>query len=173
MIERERQKTLFSYFLAFWGTLIISGWEMMWIGQKDFFRAGWNRIFLFLVLFKNRWHLVSPGSHLFLFGVNQRNEETARAQDFPSVRPQGWKDCPQIFRELLRSIYLFHYLFFLFINSFIWYFYLFIDSFILLFIHFFIYVIIYLFSYFYIQILNTTKKLLAMQKVISIRIQVH
>ena len=148
MIDRERQKTLFSYFLAFWGTLIICGWEMMWVGQKDLFRAGWNRIFLFLVLFKNRWHLVSPGSHLFLFGVNQRNEETARAQDYPSVRPQGWKDCPQIFRELLKIIYLFPiYLFvYTFIYSFIFLFiYLFIHSFIHLFVYSFIYLFIFTF----------------------------
>ena len=148
MIERERQKTLFSYFSAFWSALIICGWEMVWVGQKDLFRAGWNRIFLFLVLFKNGRRLVSPGSHLFLFGDNQRNEETARAQDFSSVRPQGWKDCPQIFRELLKIIYLFPYLSFcLYIHLFICFLvYLFIHSF----IHSFIYLFIHLFIYFHI-----------------------
>ena len=117
---------------------------MVWVGQKDLFRAGLNRIFLFLVLFKNGRRLVSPGSHLFLFCDNQRNEETARAQDFSSVRPQGWKDCPQIFRELLKIIYLFPYL------SFCLYIYLFIYFLVYLFIHSFIHSFICLFIYLFI-----------------------
>ena len=117
---------------------------MVWVGQKDLFRAGLNRIFLFLVLFKNGRRLVSPGSHLFLFGDNQRNEETARAQGFLQC------ETPRVERlssDLPRTIknYLFISLFiFLFIHLFI---HLFSCLFIYSFIHSFICLFIYLFIF--------------------------
>ena len=146
MIERERQKTLFSYFSAFWGTLIIWGWEMMWVGQKDLFRAGWNRIFLFLVLFKNRWHLVSPGSHLFLFGVNQRNEGRPELKISPVWDPKGGKTVLR-FSANYYEVFI-YFLIYFFIYKFIYLiFYLSIDSFIHSFIYLFEYLFIYLFIF--------------------------
>ena len=46
---------------------------------------------VFLVLFKDGRRRMSLRFHLFVFDVNQGNEETKWIQDF-LVLPQGWKD---------------------------------------------------------------------------------
>ena len=57
--------------------------------------------FVFLVLFKDGGHRVSPRFRRFVSDVNQGNEYAEWVQDFLAW-PQGWKDTPYIFHELLK-----------------------------------------------------------------------
>ena len=100
----EAKGLIFFYFcfLEFFNCRWIRGGG---VEQKVLFKVSWNRIFLFLVLFKNGGRGLSSRFHLFVSGVNQGNEEAVWVQDILTW-PQGWKDSPQISScELLKIIW--------------------------------------------------------------------
>ena len=68
------------------------GRVVRWQGGKGERLMGWQGG-RFLVLFKCGGGRVSPGFHLFVSDVNQRNEGAGYVQDF-LVWLQGWKDSP-------------------------------------------------------------------------------
>ena len=73
---------------------------MAW-GRKSC--LGWAEMtsLMFLVLFNDGGCRVSPRFYHFVSVVNQENKEAEWVQDFLAW-PQGWKDSPWIFCELLK-----------------------------------------------------------------------
>ena len=79
---------------------------MLTFCQKPFMGETEGLIQLFLQvavlqLSVGSWCSVSLRFHLFVLDVNEVDEEVGWVQDFLAW-PQGWKDIPQIFRELLK-----------------------------------------------------------------------
>ena len=79
----------------------MGGWLVVW-RRKSCLGLAEITSFVFLALFKNWGRRVRPRFHLFVSDVNQGIKYAEWVQDFLAW-PQGWKDPPYMFYELLKS----------------------------------------------------------------------